>query len=71
MIDRTLLFDTRGGALRKVRVEDAGEESITAGGREAQARRCVVTGGLERELWYAPDGTWLQSRSTTAALRSR
>jgi hypothetical protein len=55
-IDRTLRFDTRIGALQKVRADHAGEEDIAIGGRVVRARRYVV------ELWCGPDGTWLQSR---------
>jgi Domain of unknown function (DUF6134) len=62
VIDRTLLFDTRGGALQRVLVADAGEEAIAVGGRQVRARHYVITGDLERELWYGLDGTWLQSR---------
>jgi len=62
VIDRTLLFDTRSGALQQVRVEAAGEDEITVDGRAVRALRYVVSGDLARELWYGQDGTWLQSR---------
>lgn len=62
VVDRTLLFDTREGALQRVQVEDAGVEPIAVGGREVEAHKYVVSGDLERELWYGPDGAWLQSR---------
>jgi hypothetical protein len=26
------------------------------------ARKYVISGGMNRELWYGPDGTWLQMR---------
>ena len=39
VLDRTLLFDSRRGKLRHVRVEPAGEETLTIGGREVSARK--------------------------------
>jgi hypothetical protein len=45
-----LLFDTRSGALQQVRVEAAGEEKITVGGRVLWALRYVVSGDLARDL---------------------
>jgi hypothetical protein len=62
VLDRTLLFDARRGKLRHVQVEPAGEETLTIGGREVAARKYNMTGDLERVLWYAKDGTWLQSQ---------
>lgn len=50
VVDRTLLFDTREGALQRVQVEDAGVEPIAVGGREVEAHKYVVSGDLEREL---------------------
>jgi hypothetical protein len=43
-------------------VTPAGTETITASGRAIAARKYVVTGDLERELWYDDGGHWLQSR---------
>jgi hypothetical protein len=60
MIDRTLLFDVRDGVLLKVKADALGEELIVAGGREVEADRFVVSGDIERDLWYAKDGRWLQ-----------
>jgi hypothetical protein len=62
VLDRPLLFDTQRGKLQKVRVTAAGEDTIRVGGVRVSARKYVVTGDLERELWYGPDGAWLQSR---------
>jgi hypothetical protein len=63
VLDRPLLFDTQRGRLQHVRVTPAGEETITtAGGRKISARKFVMSGDLDRELWYDKDGNWLQSR---------
>jgi hypothetical protein len=62
VLDRPLLFDTQRGKLQRVRVTPAGEDTIRVGGGRVRALKYRVTGDLERELWYAPDGAWLQSR---------
>ena len=62
VIDRPLLFDTQRGKLQEVRVTPAGEDTIRVGGARVRALKYLVTGDLERELWYGRDGEWLQSR---------
>jgi Domain of unknown function (DUF6134) len=62
VLERTLLFDTQRGRLQRVLVTPAGTETITASGRAMAARKYVVTGDLERELWYDHAGNWPQSR---------
>ena len=62
MLDRTLLFDTQRGRLQRFQVTPAGNETITGAGRAVDARKYVMTGDLERELWYDDAGNWLQSR---------
>jgi Family of unknown function (DUF6134) len=62
VIDRTLLFDTQRGRLQKVQVVPTGTETIPVAGHEVAARKYLVSGDLERELWYDETGNWLQSR---------
>ena len=62
VLERTLLFDTQRGRLQRVQVTPAGTETITASGHAIAAQKYVVTGDLERELWYDDAGNWLQSR---------
>jgi hypothetical protein len=62
VLDRPLLFDTQRGKLQRVQVTPAGEDRISVGGAEVSALKYLVTGDLERELWYGRDGDWLQSR---------
>jgi hypothetical protein len=62
VLDRPLLFDTQRGKLQQVRVIPAGEDTISVGGGRVRALKYLVTGDLERELWYGRDGEWLQSR---------
>lgn len=61
-LEHSLLMDTKTGALLEVAVTEAGEEVIEAGGRSVKARKFLISGDLERELWYGPDGTWLKMR---------
>jgi hypothetical protein len=62
VIDRTLLFDARRGKLRHVEIAPEGEETLVIGGTEVTADRYIVSGDLERVLWYGKDGAWLQSQ---------
>ena len=62
VIDRTLLFDARRGKLRQVEIEPAGKDTLTIGGRKVPAQKYIMTGDLERVLWYGEDGSWLQSQ---------
>jgi len=62
VIDRTLLFDARRGKLRHVEIEPVGADVLVIGGQEVAAQKYVVSGDLERVIWYADDGAWLQSQ---------
>jgi hypothetical protein len=62
VLDRPLLFDTQRGKLQQVRVTPAGADTIRVGDVRVSALKYVVTGDLERELWYGQGGEWLQSR---------
>jgi hypothetical protein len=61
VIDRTLVFDSRRGKLRHVQVEAAGKETLEIGGRKVVAQKYILSGDLERVVWYGDDGTWLQA----------
>lgn len=62
IVEQTLLMDTETGKLLEVAVREAGEETIEARGGPVKATKFVVTGDHEREIWFGPDGTWLQMR---------
>lgn len=57
-----LLMDTKTGALLKVAVAAAGEGQIAVAGKTVKARKYVVSGDLERELWFDAEGNLLQFR---------
>jgi hypothetical protein len=62
VVERTLLFDTQRGRLQEVEVTLSGTETITVADRAVAAQKYLVTGDIERELWYDDAGNWLQSR---------
>jgi hypothetical protein len=62
VVDRTLLFDRTDGKVLQVNVADAGKEPIQVDGRTICARKFIVSGDLERELWYDPAGARVRSR---------
>jgi hypothetical protein len=62
VVGRTLLFDPVDGTLRRVEVADAGKALLRVGGRQVMARKYVVSGDLELELWYDENGAWVKWR---------
>ena len=62
LIARTLLLDPVDGKVLQVAVADAGVEAIELDGRRIMARKYLVSGDLELELWYDSGGAWLRWR---------
>ena len=62
VVGRTLLFDPVDGTFRRVEVTDAGEVPVEVGGRQIMARKYLVSGDLEVELWYDENGGWVKWR---------
>jgi Family of unknown function (DUF6134) len=62
VVDRRLLLDARRGGLQPVPASAAGATTSPVAGGAVRARKYVVTGDLERALWYGADGAWRQSR---------
>jgi hypothetical protein len=62
VVDRELLFGMKDGRLLQVDVEAAGVEMIDVGDKAIKARKYVVSGDIERELWYDQAGNWLRWR---------
>jgi hypothetical protein len=62
VIDRAVLFDTVDGRALYVAVTDTGEEPIQVGGRRIVARKYLVSGDLDLELWYDRSGAWVKWR---------
>lgn len=62
IVNRTLLMETKTGELLKVATRPDGEETIEVAGQPVVTRRYVMTGELERELWFDGNGNWIQLR---------
>jgi hypothetical protein len=62
VIDRTLLFDPIDGTVRQVEVIDAGEAPIQVDGRRIMARKYIVSGDLDLQVWYDGSGAWVKWR---------
>ncbi len=62
IVKQSLLMDTKTGELLKVGIAGAGENTLEIRGKPVKAEKYVISGELERELWYGEDGTWLQMR---------
>ncbi len=60
--DRTRLLDSGDGTVLEIAVADGGLEMVEAWGREVEARRYVLSGGMEKELWYDAAGIWVRMR---------
>jgi len=58
------LLDVIKGTVDDVTIKQAKPEVLTVGGEDVNADAYVVTGDLNRQLWYAKDGTLLQQSFT-------
>ncbi|MFD1623019.1 DUF6134 family protein [Azospirillum griseum] len=59
---RSPLFSVIDGARYTTTVKALGSETIEAGGRKVEAQHHRIDGDVERDLWYAADGTLLKTR---------
>ncbi len=57
-VTRQRLLDTQRGRLLDVEIEPTGSEIVVVAGRTVDAQRYAMSGDLELDLWYAPDGEW-------------
>lgn len=62
IVDRALLMDTQTGELLKVSTRPDGEEAVEVAGKPVPARRYVMSGDIERELWFDGSGNWIRMR---------
>ncbi|MDE1153776.1 MAG: DUF6134 family protein [Micavibrio sp.] len=58
------LLDVIKGTIDDVTIEPGEPEEIDIGGKSVKADTYVVTGGLNRQLWYAKDGSLLKQSFT-------
>ena len=62
MAQGSLLLGVEQGEAIAVSIVEAGRETVTARGAEVSATKLVVSGELERELWYDDDGILVHMR---------
>jgi hypothetical protein len=62
MAQGSLLLGVEQDEALAVAFREAGRETVTAGGGEVSATKLVVSGELERELWYDDDSILVQMR---------
>ena len=59
-VNQTVLLDPIKGRDRQVAVADKGMETIKVKGQPIQAHHYVMTGQIDRDIWYGPDGQIVQ-----------
>jgi len=62
LMQQTVLLNTLDGHEMAVQIENVGLESVAVKGAEKQANHIRVSGGLERDLWYTPEGSLVRVR---------
>ncbi|TFG84653.1 MAG: hypothetical protein E4H18_05930 [Hyphomicrobiales bacterium] len=68
-VEQTRLLDTQSGRLLGVTIRPSGEDSLTVGSAAVPAHKYTVTGDLNLDVWYTPQGEWakisFETRGTT------
>jgi hypothetical protein len=59
-VRQSVILDQYKCVKRKVRATDHGIEPIFAGAHNVAARHYAVTGDIQRDVWYGPDGQTVQ-----------
>jgi hypothetical protein len=59
-VRQSVILDQYNCVERKVRTSNGGIEPILAGTKNVAARHYAVTGELQRDVWYGPDGQIVQ-----------
>ncbi len=62
LVDNAMLFGVEDGDRLDVEVHWAGPETVSVAGRPVRATRYIVSGDVERELWYGADGMLVRQR---------
>ncbi len=62
IVNQRLLMDTKTGELLEVSTKAAGEDTVEVAGVPVRTRRYVMSGGLDRELWFDESGNWIQMK---------
>jgi hypothetical protein len=59
-VHQTVLLDPIKGRDRQVAIADKGLETIKVKGQPVQAHHYAMTGQIDRDIWYGPDGQIVQ-----------
>lgn len=62
IVNARQLMETRTGELLRVSVAPAGEEEVAVAGKAVKARKYLISGDMDRELWFDGNGNLLQFR---------
>ncbi len=62
LVKQAELLNTIDNKILKVSIRDAGEETVETAAGPVKAHRYVITGDIERELWYDGEGRWVHMR---------
>jgi hypothetical protein len=66
ILSQPALLNAQTGAYTPIQVEAQGSESLTVAGHVEPADRFLLKAGdLRIQLWYSPDGRWLQLAAPT------
>ena len=57
LMQQSVLLNTLDGHEMPVQIETVGMEPVDVKGAKRDAKHIRVTGGLERDLWYTPEGS--------------
>lgn len=58
VLDRAEMLDSQDGRTRRLTITPLGREDIEVAGRATAADRFRISGDLEMDLWYLPNGDW-------------
>ena len=62
IVQQTVLMDAKTGELKQVGIESLNEEWVKTGEKPVRARKYVVSGELQQELWYDETGKCVRAR---------
>lgn len=62
VLKHTRLLSVIDGKPYAVRVDTLGSETVQAGGKAVPAQHARISGDVERDLWFAADGTLLKTQ---------
>ena len=62
IVQQKQLMDAKTGVLKTVNVRAADNEVVEVAGTPVEARKYLITGDMQRELWYTDDGRCVKMR---------